>query len=423
MTTIWDFQMALTRRLWLWSGLSIAVGIILILLGQPFWTGFGIQGVAWGIVGAAIAWWGQRSTQRYRLTSDTIPERMRAARRLRRLLWINTGLDVLYLAGGVALALTLGNRDLVWLGHGWGIAIQGGFLFLFDWFHAHAVPLEGWLNGLKAFQGEEHLPFLWPGRQPAALLIHGFLGTPAEMRPLAAALHQAGWTVQGLLLPGFGPGIASLGQRSYKDWVTAIHSALMALKQKHSPVLLIGFSMGGALAISAASQTHPDGLILLAPSSQAPSSLQRGLGEVLRFFLPSTVQPLQNADFSNPQLQRLLSNLLPGMDLTDPQTQEEIRQLSVPTSLLGQAVKVGQGALRHAADIQCQTLIIQGRQDEVVKPENTRRLLQRFPIRPLYIEIEADHNLIRPEAGAWPIVEKAVLEFALSLTQPAREEV
>jgi alpha-beta hydrolase superfamily lysophospholipase len=58
-------------------------------------------------------------------------------------------------------------------------------------------------QALLAFQGPEHLPFLWPGGQPAALLVHGFPGTPAEMRPLGEALHQAGWTAQGILLPGF----------------------------------------------------------------------------------------------------------------------------------------------------------------------------------------------------------------------------
>jgi hypothetical protein len=61
-------------------------------------------------------------------------------RSLRRLLLINTGLDVLYVVGGAVLALTLGVGDPTWRGHGWGIVVQGAFLFVFDLFHAQQVP-------------------------------------------------------------------------------------------------------------------------------------------------------------------------------------------------------------------------------------------------------------------------------------------
>ncbi|MBN1992742.1 MAG: alpha/beta hydrolase [Anaerolineae bacterium] len=33
---------------------------------------------------------------------------------------------------------------------------------------------------IKPFQGDEHQPFYWNGGQPAALLVHGFPGTPAD---------------------------------------------------------------------------------------------------------------------------------------------------------------------------------------------------------------------------------------------------
>ena len=68
---------------------------------------------------------------------------------------------------------------------------------------------------LKAYQAPEHQPFLWRGHHTAAaLLIHGFPGTPAEMRPAAQALHSAGLTVQGLLLPGFGETTFSASQET-----------------------------------------------------------------------------------------------------------------------------------------------------------------------------------------------------------------
>ncbi|MEP7292887.1 MAG: hypothetical protein ABI835_13980, partial [Chloroflexota bacterium] len=56
------------------------------------------------------------------------------AHTLRRLLEVNTLLDLIYMFGGRSL-IRHGSR-----GTGWGIVIQGTFLFLFDLFHAGSVP-------------------------------------------------------------------------------------------------------------------------------------------------------------------------------------------------------------------------------------------------------------------------------------------
>jgi hypothetical protein len=141
----WELQRRVSRRLLVWSGLSVAAGIALLFAG-PFWVGVGIEAVAWGVVDAAIAllggWVARR--RRARLPDPDAPDVLdREARSLRRLLLINTGLDVLYVVGGVALALTLGADNLFWRGNGWGIVIQGGFLFLFDLVHALLIRGEG----------------------------------------------------------------------------------------------------------------------------------------------------------------------------------------------------------------------------------------------------------------------------------------
>ena len=65
----------------------------------------------------------------------------------------------------------------------------------------------------KPFDGSEHRSFLWKGSDSAALLVHGFPGTPAEMRPLGTVLRNAGWTVRGLMLPGLG--------RTSRAWTNA----------------------------------------------------------------------------------------------------------------------------------------------------------------------------------------------------------
>ena len=137
-TDIWNFQHQLTRRLTFWSLASIAFGLPILTL-SPFWRGVGIQFIAWGAIDLIIALVGANSAKRRkaRLSPDELagtapPE----AAKLKRILLINTALDVLYMAGGLALILTLGADNPEWQGHGWGIIVQGGFLFFFDLYHA-----------------------------------------------------------------------------------------------------------------------------------------------------------------------------------------------------------------------------------------------------------------------------------------------
>lgn len=419
MRSIWDLQITISRRLLCWSGLSMLAGSGLVLSGNAFWGGFGIQAIIWGIIDAAIALLGRRRARRRSLASYSPDQLLQENRRLRRILWVNTFLDVVYVTGGIVLASL--HKSIFWQGNGWGIALQGGFLFFFDLIHAQIVPPGDTPELAQAFLDSEHLPFLWEGGRPAALLVHGFPGTPAEMRPLGECLHREGWTVQGILLPGFGPQIDTLVDRRYEEWVEAIDRALVGLGHQHSPVLLVGYSMGGALSIIAASKRSPDGLILMAPFWWSISPLKSFLVSLLRPFLPRYVKPFKEADFSDPQVQVAVSNFIPHADLDDQVVQDEIRQVAVPVSIFNQLAKLSKRAYREAASVRSPLLVLQGKQDELASPDLTRRLLARFPDqdaqeKPRYLELDAGHDLMNTEDQAWPVLEKAVLSFAESLS-------
>ena len=421
MGTIWDLNKTLTRRLLWWAIGSILTGLGLLLWGDPFWSGFGIQALAWGAIDAIIALAGRWASQRrYNACPDPKAADVldQEARRLRRLLWINTALDVLYVAGGLTLALTCGATDAAWKGHGWGIVAQGGFLFLFDWIHAQWVPL-GLLSGIsRLYQGAKYQPFLWPGGKPAALMVHGFLGSPVEMHPLAKALHRAGWTVQGILLPGFGPEIETLPGRQHEEWLAAVESALSALQRDHSPVLVVAHSMGAALSIRAAARQGdedrppPDGLVLLAPFTQLVSPLQKAVWALCRLILPRYVRVLKQNSFPVPNLRQWSANLTSQIDVDDPGIRQELREASLPVALLFELQKSGREAFRHADRVQAPTLILQGLLDPTASPKDTRRLVDRFPNQVDYVEVNGTHLLMLRIDRAYAAVERAVVEFA-----------
>ena len=106
----------LTRVLGAWAAGSVAVGALLCAHGRT--RGFGRQTAAWGAVDGAIAYVGAR-----RRAAKGPTDRAR----LRRVLLVNAGLDVGYLAAGAWLV-----RDGRWRGDGAAVLVQGAFLLTLD---------------------------------------------------------------------------------------------------------------------------------------------------------------------------------------------------------------------------------------------------------------------------------------------------
>jgi hypothetical protein len=113
-----------------WSGASLAAGTGMLLAEREPWTGFGIQNLAWGAIDAVIA------GVALGLLPKAIEDAEDAQRRrlkFRKVLWINTGLDVVWILAGVAMVIW-GNETV--RAHGYGVITQGGFLFVFDGINA-----------------------------------------------------------------------------------------------------------------------------------------------------------------------------------------------------------------------------------------------------------------------------------------------
>ncbi|MFN8379342.1 MAG: alpha/beta fold hydrolase [Anaerolineae bacterium] len=269
-----------------------------------------------------------------------------------------------------------------------------------------------------AFENPKHDPFTFPGTTGGALLVHGFPGTPNDMRPLAGVLNAQGWEAQGILLPGFGKDIASLPDHGMEDWANATRTALSDLKERHAHTLLIGHSMGGGLSLQVAADLQPDGLVLLAPFWKIDFWMWKVL-PVLRYPVRSVkLFSLQKLDFNDPETRRGLASFLPGADLDDPQVQEAIRQFGLPTRVINHVRRVGLTGHQRAPEVRSKTLVLQGSQDELVPPTLTRNLVMALPTPPRYVEVAEGHLINDDEKPSWPTVQREVLELAASLLKP-----
>ncbi|HEX4451959.1 MAG TPA: alpha/beta fold hydrolase [Kofleriaceae bacterium] len=86
------------------------------------------------------------------------------------------------------------------------------------------------------------------------LLVHGFTGTPVEMRFLGDQLAGAGFRVHGTLLPGHGTRVGDLDRTTWRDWADAVEDEFDALALSCRRVAVVGQSLGGLLALHLASR-------------------------------------------------------------------------------------------------------------------------------------------------------------------------
>lgn len=267
-------------------------------------------------------------------------------------------------------------------------------------------------NFSAAFEGEEHQSFKWVNGSQAALLIHGFPGTPAEMKPIAEVLYNQGWTVQAPLLPGFGIEIEQLADKTYQDWLESLRLELEALKREYENVVLVGYSMGGALAICLTEQYPVDGLILFSPFLEVQHVLWKAL-PLIKMVTPNIkIFKLMKPDFSDPQTRAGILQFMPSIDLDDKQVQQHILDFELPIAMLNEIRLLGQAAQKAAYKINLPNLVIQGTADDLVKAEITRKLIQRFKQTGKYVEVNSSHEILNPEAEAWSQIKQLVINFA-----------
>jgi carboxylesterase len=100
------------------------------------------------------------------------------------------------------------------------------------------------------------------GGPSGALLIHGFTGSPAEMRPLGDYLAERGFTVLAPLLPGHGTTVQDLARVRWPDWTAAVAEAYESLASRCQPVFVAGLSLGSLLTLNLAAARPVDGIAI-----------------------------------------------------------------------------------------------------------------------------------------------------------------
>ena len=104
-------------------------------------------------------------------------------------------------------------------------------------------------------------------KKVGVLLVHGFTGSPASMRPWAEHLNQKGYTVRVPLLPGHGTKPEDLNEVTWDQWPAKVEAELDELFKSCSKVFICGLSMGGGTTLNVATRLSKklSGIILVNP--------------------------------------------------------------------------------------------------------------------------------------------------------------
>jgi len=188
---------------------------------------------------------------------------------------------------------------------------------------------------------------LLPGAEPwsvaggpaGALCLHGFTGSPASIRPVAAALGAAGFTVELPRLPGHGTTVEDMMTTSWADWTAAVEATYHELAARCERVVVSGLSMGGSLTLWLATR-HPEiaGIVCVNPAvvAAAPEVLDmvRGMLAEGQDRMPATGPDVADPDavvtsYAETPLAPLLS-LMEGLAGLQP----ELARITSPLLLM-----------------------------------------------------------------------------------------
>lgn len=137
-------------------------------------------------------------------------------------------------------------------------------------------------------------PFFWEGkehRDVMCLLIHGFTGSPSEMRVLGQYLNNRGYGVSCPRLPGHGTTPEDMAGTTWQDWYGAVEGEYRQLKKEYPIVIPIGLSMGALLCLHLASRHSVPGLVLLSTAIFI-GNRKAYLAPILQYFYSYRDKPL-----------------------------------------------------------------------------------------------------------------------------------
>jgi len=254
-------------------------------------------------------------------------------------------------------------------------------------------------------------PFFFPGGSTGCLLLHGFTGTPKEMRGLGEYLAGKGFSVLGPRLAGHATRPEDMIRANWTDWAAGVEDGYHLLRGICRRVYLIGLSMGGALSLLMSTHLEVSGVVAMSTPYRLPRDWRLNYTEWLSKIWP----------------------YLPKNDGTSgagwfdaPAGAEHISYPMNPVRSIGELNKL-LAAMRAALPQVCvPVLLIHSADDRYVLPENMERIYTGLVNAPdkARLSLTGSGHIVTRDAARQQVFE-AALDFIVTIEhgQPLKGNV
>jgi carboxylesterase len=232
-------------------------------------------------------------------------------------------------------------------------------------------------------------PFAFnPSGRRGILCIHGFTGSPYEVRPMGEYFAARGWRVEGVLLPGHGELPERLSGMRWTQWFAHARAAFERMSAECDDVFVAGLSMGGLITLYLAAQEarNMNSSLRAVAALAAPAGLIDKRARLVHIAHPFVrwFRPFQYAPLHDPVLQqRIRKNFGNAIDLDDPgQINWLKRNLRIPLNAVSQLLRFNDVVLRVLPEIQVPVYIAQGDADSVIARDSAEVVHARLRAQP-----------------------------------------
>lgn len=250
-------------------------------------------------------------------------------------------------------------------------------------------------RSLHPFDPEAIRPWRIGAGRRGALMLHGFAGTPPELRRLGEHLAARGWRVDGPLLAGHGTSPEDFAGTRWQDWARSAAEAVDRLAAECDPVVVAGQSMGGALALHLAAH---DPRIAAVATLAAPIWLTDWRLKVI--FAAKYVQRWHTPDPDD-------------VDLFLPEAVEELHSYGRrSTRSIHELTRLLRTVRGELAMVRQPVLLLHGGRDRTVDPRNAADIARRlvcsrevevgmYPRSGHAMSVDIDREEINARVAAW----------------------
>jgi carboxylesterase len=189
--------------------------------------------------------------------------------------------------------------------------------------------------------------FRLDGGPRCVVLVHGFTGSPYEMRPLGEMLAEAGYSVIAPRLPGHGRP-REKEDNAWPAWCAALDESLREAREAFpgEAPSIIGLSMGALLAIDAARRfpTEVRSLVALSPAMALTNPVPAFLWAAQRLApasargwrVPKGVSDIQDRDarLAHPQAEPFPVSAVLSFDAFRRRVRREVHQVRQPVLIV-----------------------------------------------------------------------------------------